>query len=96
MRRITAVAVTTITIDGEAQVIFPNAHPVPPSHDSTVTPLSYTIDGAVAATGISDRQFRRYIAEGVLPVKKNGTTNIILRDDLIAFLRNLPEARTEV
>lgn len=86
--------VTTITIEGEAQVVVPNAHSVPQSHESAVTPLSYTIEGAVAATGISDRQFRRYIADGQLRTRKNGTTNIILRDDLIAFLNNLPEART--
>lgn len=88
-------AVTTLTIDGDVQVILPNAISVPPSQDTSVAPLSYTIDGAVAATGISERQFRRYIADGTLRVRRNGTSIIILRDDLIEFLRELPEARTE-
>jgi excisionase family DNA binding protein len=72
-----------------------NATPVPPSHDTIVHPLAYTIAEAVAATGISDSKLRRYVRSGALIARRNGTSLIIRREDLIAFLQSLPVARTE-
>jgi hypothetical protein len=85
------VTITTSTIDGEAQVEQNHASPVPSSHE----PLAYTIEAAVTATGISDSKLRRYIKSGELQTRRNGTSHIILKDDLIAFLQSLPVARTE-
>jgi excisionase family DNA binding protein len=89
------VAITTITIDGDAQVITSNATPVPTSHELAAQPLAYTIEAAVEATGIGDSKLRRYIQSGELVARRNGRSLIIRREDLIAFLQSLPVARTE-
>lgn len=77
---------------------MPSATSVPQSHAPAADippPLSYNLEGAALATGISHTQLRRYIAARQLTTRKSGKTNIILRDDLLDFLRNLPIARTE-
>jgi hypothetical protein len=89
------VAVTTITIDGDAQVITPNATPVPTSHEPAEDRFAYSIKRAADLTDISVRKLTEYIANGQLKTRRNGTYNIILKDDLIAFLQSLPVARTE-
>jgi hypothetical protein len=92
---VAAVTTTTITIEGEAQVLLPNATPVPPSHDTVDERFSYSVKRAAEVTDISVRKLTDYIAAGQLKVRRNGSYNIILRDDLIAFLHSLPVARTE-
>jgi hypothetical protein len=53
---------------------------------------SYRLDEAVAATGLSRRTLYTRALEGKLRMKKDGKITLILRDDLQAFLDNLPDA----
>lgn len=85
----------TVTFEGDVEVVLPNAIHVPTMQDQLPPPLSYNLEDAALATGFSHTQLRRYIAARQLTTRKSGTTNIILRDDLLDFLRNLPVARTE-
>lgn len=50
-------------------------------------PLSYRVDGAARATGLSPATIKRKIADGSLPSRLVGGCRIILRDDLECFLR---------
>ena len=60
-----------------------------------VQPLGYTIDGAVAASGIGRTKLYDAIRAGKLRAKKCGRRTIILEEDLRAFLAALPESRGE-
>lgn len=56
--------------------------------------LSYRIEEAVAATGIGRTILYRRIKEGKLKARKEGSFRIILRDDLKAYLDNLPAVQS--
>lgn len=63
--------------------------------DITV-PVSYDLDGAAAATGLSERTLRDDIARGDLIAHYGGkgkTKPLIEREDLIAYIRSLPTER---
>lgn len=62
---------------------------------STVEPISYELVHAAAAVGLSDRTLRDAIADGSLTAHYQGRKPLILRDDLIDWIRSLPtEKRT--
>lgn len=50
-------------------------------------PISYRVNGAAAASGLSPATIKRKIADGSLPSRMVGGCRIILRDDLARFLR---------
>ena len=60
-----------------------------------VQPLGYTIEGAVAASGIGRTKLYDAIRAGQLRARKCGRRTIILDDDLRAFLAALPESLGE-
>ena len=59
----------------------PKSHPVA---------LAFTITEVCSLTKLSRSFVYQLIASGALPAKKCGARTLILFDDLIAFLRNLP------
>ena len=56
-----------------------------------IAPLSYSIPDALAATGLRRTRLYQAIKDGALRTKKLGNRTVILRDDLQAFLSNLPD-----
>ena len=69
-----------------------------PDHAAGITtyevmPVSYDMAGAALATGLSQRELRRAIAVGDLIVHYRGTKPLILRDELLEFVRSLPTER---
>jgi hypothetical protein len=59
-----------------------------------ITPLAYNIKETARTLSISRSKCCALVASGQLPAKKCGARTIILADDLVAFLRNLPSYRT--
>lgn len=57
--------------------------------------LAYTIEEAIAATGIGKTSLYEDIAAGLLRAKKRGTRTILLTEDLAAYLAALPDAETK-
>lgn len=61
----------------------------------TTTPLSYTVAGAAAATGLSVSAIRALIQAGDLPARYYGhgqrKTPLIGADDLMSWFRSLPD-----
>lgn len=53
-------------------------------------PVSYDRAGAVAASAVSDRELYDAIADGELVVHYRGTKQLILHDDLKAWVESLP------
>lgn len=53
-------------------------------------PISYTIKGAVAATGIPRSKIYLAIANGWLVPRKAGRTTLILHSELVALVAALP------
>jgi hypothetical protein len=91
----TAMSQVVITIDGDVQVLNPNAQTVPPSQ-SAEPKLAYNIAEAAEVSSISIRRLREYIADGLLTARGNGSKVIILRTDLDTFLTRLPQWKPEV
>lgn len=59
-------------------------------------PVSYDLDGAESASGVSRREIQRAIATGDLTAHYVGakfTKPLILRDDLHAWVESLPTTR---
>lgn len=54
-------------------------------------PLSYSIDGAVHASGIGRTMLYELIKDGRLPIRKAGRRTLILHADLQAALEALPK-----
>lgn len=52
--------------------------------------LAYTLDQAVEATGVGRTEMFVAMKQGKLRARKLGKRNIILAQDLIDFLKNLP------
>jgi hypothetical protein len=52
--------------------------------------VGFSVEGAVAASGIGRTLIFRAIQRGQLKARKLGRRTIILRDDLTEFLKNLP------
>jgi excisionase family DNA binding protein len=59
-------------------------------HASRPPVFAFTIREAAEVAKISRSTLYKYIRSGALPAKKCGARTLILFDDLIAFLRNLP------
>jgi excisionase family DNA binding protein len=55
------------------------------------TKLSYRPLEAVSATGVSRSVLYEAMRDGSLRYRKLGSSTIILRDDLLAWLQSLPE-----
>lgn len=56
--------------------------------------ISYRVDEACAATGYGMTKMWGLIRDKKLPAKKDGGVTIIRRQDLQAYIDNLPEARS--
>lgn len=52
--------------------------------------VGFSVEGAVAASGIGRTLIFRAIQRGDLKARKLGRRTIILRDDLAEFLKSLP------
>lgn len=59
----------------------------------TVTPLAYSIPGAVRATGLARTRLYALIERGDVAAFKIGRRTMIRADSLQAFLATLPPAR---
>ncbi len=55
--------------------------------------LAYSIDDAVVRTPVSRSDLYRAMKRGDLKAKKSGRRTLILRDDLAAYLAQLPDYR---
>ena len=53
-------------------------------------PLAYTIEEAVAASGLGRTKLYEYIKQKRLKAKKSGKRTLILAADLVEFLASLP------
>ena len=51
-----------------------------------------SIPEAMEVSGIGRNKLYQYIAKGDLTARKVGTKTIVLRSELMAFLKNLPRA----
>lgn len=51
---------------------------------------AHTVNGVVQTSGLSRSMVYLAIGSGALPAKKCGARTLILDEDLLAFLRNLP------
>lgn len=56
----------------------------------TEQPIAFDLQSAAAAVGLSDRTLRDAIADGSLTAHYQGRKPLILRDDLIEYIRSLP------
>lgn len=68
---------------------------------SPVEPISYNPEAAAAAVGVSEKLIRNAVNAGELKAKRTGKTNeagkktgriIIMRDELLAWLKRLEDA----
>lgn len=59
----------------------------------SVTPVSYSLDGAAAATGLSRASLQRAINRGDLVARYYGTKPLLQRDELLAWIESLPSER---
>ena len=60
---------------------------------TTIAPVEFTVEGAVAASGIGRTLLFRAIKQGRLRARKLGRRTIVTRDDLAEFLSSLPVKR---
>lgn len=56
-------------------------------------PISYDLPAAAAAVGLSDRTLRDAIADGSLTAHYLGRKPLVLREDLVEWIRSLPTER---
>jgi excisionase family DNA binding protein len=75
---------TTPRAEGSRMPTKPTSEPPPR--------LAYTLNEAAEAIGVSERQVRRYIADGTLTAKRPGGRVIIPVEALKAFLKSAPAA----
>lgn len=64
-------------------------------NDNFVAPISYSIKGAVAATGFSRTRIYEMIRDGKLEARKDGGRTIILGESLRSCVVSLPRARPD-
>jgi hypothetical protein len=57
-------------------------------------PISYTLLGASAASGVSPRQLARDAAAGKLVSFRVGRRRLVFKSDLLRYLRGLPPSST--
>jgi hypothetical protein len=60
-----------------------------------VHPISYTVRGAVLASGLSRSRVYELLARGVLKARKDGRKTLVLADSLTAYIGSLPPMRQE-
>jgi excisionase family DNA binding protein len=72
-----------------AIVAATNPDPIPEAAGPPAK-LALSVSEAVRISGISRSMLYRYIADGVLPVRKAGSRSLILASDLKKFLLDLP------
>ena len=60
-----------------------------------LSPLAYSVAGAATATGLGPTTIRGLLTSGSLPRHCCGTKPVILAEDLLGWLRNLPDAPTK-
>lgn len=53
--------------------------------------LAYSVAETAAAIGVGERLVWELVASGQLPSRKLGSRRLILREDLVRFLRNLDD-----
>ena len=58
-----------------------------------LVPLAFSIPAACKVAGVGRTKLYAAIASGALRARKNGAKNVILREDLQSWLRNLPTER---
>lgn len=63
--------------------------PLAPQH---LAPMAFTIEEAIQVSRVGRNYLYLAIQTGALPARKLGRKNLILRDDLHAWLKNLPPA----
>jgi excisionase family DNA binding protein len=61
---------------------------------SAPTAICYSPRGAALALGISREHVRLAIKLGTLPAYKLGMRTLVLRDDLVAWVRKLPRSKS--
>ena len=66
-----------------------------PSQDELIAPISFSIKGAVAASGFSRSRIFELIRDGKLEARKDGGKTIVLADSLRTCVRSLPPARPQ-
>ena len=67
-----------------------------PVTDATPTvPISYTVDGAVRATGISRSVLYEALKDEKLNARKSGSRTLIEHDELARFVRSLPQFKSQ-
>jgi hypothetical protein len=57
-----------------------------------ITPLAYTVPGAVKATGLARTRLYELASEGRITFRRAGRRTVILADDLRTLLASLPPA----
>jgi excisionase family DNA binding protein len=62
--------------------------------DAPAHPRAHRIADVCALTGLGRTTIYAAIKAGHLPARKYGRSTVVLDEDLAAFLRNLPNART--
>jgi hypothetical protein len=60
------------------------------SQDELISPISFSIKGAVAASGLSRSRIYEFISAGKLDVRKDGAKTLIMADSLRACVKSLP------
>lgn len=58
-----------------------------------IQPVSYSMRGAAAATGLSESTLREAISKRYLPVRYYGKKPLILFEDLREWVRDLPDEK---
>lgn len=58
-----------------------------------ITPVSYDLTGASAASGLSERELSRAISAGDLIVHYRGRKILVMHEELRAFIEALPTER---
>lgn len=83
------------TVSARVEFHTTHAHDYVGSMDETliIQPVSYSMRGASAATGLSERSVARAIQAGDLPVRYYGTKPLILFEDLREWIRDLPDEK---
>lgn len=61
--------------------------------DPLAQQLAFTVPQACKVAGVGRSRMYEVIASGALRTRKNGSKNLILRDDLLRWLQSLPTER---
>ena len=63
-----------------------------PSQDELIAPISFSIKGAVAASGLSRSRIFELIRDGKLEARKDGAKTLVDAGSLRACVKSLPRA----